>query len=536
MRKVSNIQNFLGDYQFNKQYKKFDFVYNPVDGLFYYAKKDNFVANFEIQDSNSNRFSLIADGPVHDGRRSHYLIDSLNDMSEYTQGQTIKIEGSNAGNDGDYKIIEINNNQVNHYHDANHQLIDVLDATQIEEGRFQAGWFLFWDNVKEAFDWNVDNSSLDFRAYVENDSDLYNAYIIYYLTRVNQEYDIEREVSYPPQFSEQDPVGAYYLVTSVTSEEYNDRLYYIVTRTTAGRNYNSFVLSRYQWIEDWGEDHYTENGKNEGRIVPLKENANFFRSDSFGDVSYNIVNIQTKALWFDLDSLFVEISEESPQTSHDKNGMLHFFTKKSWVSEGAAVLRYKDLAAINSFRAFGSDKDSGFLYARRYFDNLILWEVESKKAYKLTYIGYSGEKQKPGENVLTALASEEQSEIEQGFVSLGITLYDSNGDLIPPVTYDSNDPDLSIAFDSLIYSTRLTIQGVSGQDAVLNNESQDPNNTITISQAAPAVGYDISNATEDWAADEFFFDADYGSSVEFYCDNIKYQYGNGYYIIHSMQK
>jgi len=34
-----------------------------------------------------------------------------------------------------------------------------------------------------------------------------------------------------------------------------------------------------------------------------------------------------------------------------------------------------------------------------------------------------------------------------------------------------------------------------------------------------------------WAKDEFFFDADYGTTVDFRANNYKYEYGNGYYIL-----
>jgi len=536
MRKASNIQNFLGNHEFNKQYKKFDFVYNPADGLFYYAKQDNFVANFEIKESNASRFSFLVDGPVYEGAKTHYLIDSQNNMSEYTKGQTIKIEGSNVGNDGEYKIIEIDANQVNHYHNANHQIVDFLDATQYNNARgtrFSSGWFLFGNDGSQYFEWNVNNFSLDFRAYVDNYGDLYNAYIQHhYLVRVQEEYNIVREISYPPEFLENDPHGYYLIQNQEDNSLFNDYSFSVILRVS--KDQYVFVLNRYQWVEDWGEDHYTTNGKSEGRIVPLKENANFFSASNYGDVSYNIVNLLTKALWFEFNSLFVETVEGSG--FHDKAGTLRFFTKKTWTSKGeGAVWKYRDFAETGDFKTFGNDKDSGFLYVWWWFGTLFLWESESKKMYQLAYSSFSGQEPnthpKPGENVLIELSADEQQNYESKMIDdQGKRLYDSDGNLNPPVEYDPDDPDLDINFDSSIYSTRLTIQGVSGQDAILNNEPQDPNNIITISQPAPAIDYDIASATEDWSSDEFFFDADYGSSVEFSCDNIKHQYGNGYYI------
>ena len=59
-----------------------------------------------------------------------------------------------------------------------------------------------------------------------------------------------------------------------------------------------------------------------------------------------------------------------------------------------------------------------------------------------------------------------------------------------------------------------------------NIEPAGPNElTVTAINAEP------SDNTNVWAHDEFFFDADYGSTVNFRANNYKYEYGNGYYIL-----
>jgi len=59
-----------------------------------------------------------------------------------------------------------------------------------------------------------------------------------------------------------------------------------------------------------------------------------------------------------------------------------------------------------------------------------------------------------------------------------------------------------------------------------NLEPAGPNElTITAINAEP------SDNTNVWTHDEFFFDADYGSTVNFRANNYKYEYGNGYYIL-----
>lgn len=59
-----------------------------------------------------------------------------------------------------------------------------------------------------------------------------------------------------------------------------------------------------------------------------------------------------------------------------------------------------------------------------------------------------------------------------------------------------------------------------------NIEPAGPNElTVTAINAEP------SDNTNVWTHDEFFFDADYGSTVNFRANNYKYEYGNGYYIL-----
>jgi len=68
--------------------------------------------------------------------------------------------------------------------------------------------------------------------------------------------------------------------------------------------------------------------------------------------------------------------------------------------------------------------------------------------------------------------------------------------------------------------TALDAPGIQG------TEEEGPN-IISIS----ALSLSPTESPLVWARDEFFFDADYGTTVDFRANNYKYEYGNGYYIL-----
>ena len=110
-QRLSHVSNYSGIFQTGVSYKKFDFVVNTGDGLFYYAREDmNYGGGSNIQDS--NRLSLIPDGPPTSDGDSHYILDDFNDPysigSDFEVGQLISLSGSlDNSNDGIFKIVDI---------------------------------------------------------------------------------------------------------------------------------------------------------------------------------------------------------------------------------------------------------------------------------------------------------------------------------------------------------------------------------------------------------------------------------------------
>ena len=112
---LSHISNYSGIFQAGASYKKFDFIYNTGDGFYYYAREDMvFGGGSNIQDS--NRLSLVPDGPFVSEGRSHYIVDGFNDPysvgSDFQVGQLISISGSSKDSDGIYKILNIETDVV----------------------------------------------------------------------------------------------------------------------------------------------------------------------------------------------------------------------------------------------------------------------------------------------------------------------------------------------------------------------------------------------------------------------------------------
>jgi len=84
--------------------------------------------------------------------------------------------------------------------------------------------------------------------------------------------------------------------------------------------------------------------------------------------------------------------------------------------------------------------------------------------------------------------------------------------------------------------TSTTVQGLTGaaikikgtsETSFIENYEPSSANVLTIStiNAYPESNPDL------WTSDKFFYDADYGSTVNFKANNIKHEYGNGYYIL-----
>lgn len=166
---VINISNYNGVYDAQKSYEKFDFVYNPNDGKYYYATDNIPYKELSVLEF-PQRFSLDADGPIYDGVQTYYLFDSNNDMSDFAIGQKISIGGSQLGNDGDFKILKIEKSYNPDAITSNDTLLnEVLDAPEGIVDWFSSSWFLLGKN-------NIYWPGRDFEKYVNSYRDLSEAY------------------------------------------------------------------------------------------------------------------------------------------------------------------------------------------------------------------------------------------------------------------------------------------------------------------------------------------------------------------------
>lgn len=77
-----------------------------------------------------------------------------------------------------------------------------------------------------------------------------------------------------------------------------------------------------------------------------------------------------------------------------------------------------------------------------------------------------------------------------------------------------------------IEKARFRVKGIGANDIIRQYEPYS-NNEITISK----LKQDINENPDSWSRDLFFFDADYGSTVNYAANNYRYEYGNGYFRI-----
>lgn len=106
----TNTSNYSGIFQTGSSYRKFDFVRDTGDGLFYYAKED-VVYGGGAQISGSNRLTLVPNGSYTSEGSAHFIVDAQNQLenlgASFEVGQIVSLQGSTGTNDGTYKILSI---------------------------------------------------------------------------------------------------------------------------------------------------------------------------------------------------------------------------------------------------------------------------------------------------------------------------------------------------------------------------------------------------------------------------------------------
>ena len=129
--KLTHVSNYLGIFETGVDYKKFDFVYNTGDGLFYYATDDMTHGGGAVI-SGSGRFTLDPEGPIVGGRESHYIYDDYSLFDVLGQslkiGQTIQLAGSVQDASGIYNVLGIDRDYSDSLSSSDGTVLDSLDA------------------------------------------------------------------------------------------------------------------------------------------------------------------------------------------------------------------------------------------------------------------------------------------------------------------------------------------------------------------------------------------------------------------------
>jgi phage-related protein len=138
----TNVSNYSGVFATGNNYQKFDFVYNTGDGEFYYARQDTAAYMGAVSVNENLRYTLIPDGPATSDGLSHYILDGLNrphDISaNFEAGQIINLNGSTGSNDGQYKILSIEESTtVNNQLDLTGAAIMVLGISSSSIDHFE---------------------------------------------------------------------------------------------------------------------------------------------------------------------------------------------------------------------------------------------------------------------------------------------------------------------------------------------------------------------------------------------------------------
>lgn len=235
---------------------------------------------------------------------------------------------------------------------------------------------------------------------------------------------------------------------------------------------------------EWGKDHYNTLGKSEGRIVP--ETNRYLSNSELGWMYISPSHETNQELWFAIDT--------------------NVETLWFWASSGtlgpSAVGAQNYTFLGNSGE--GSMGPTGWVSWARFSGPGLRGTINVYNHDEDQWYEFKGD----GSNSEPATSSP----------------IDSPGSAPSPI---SSDQDSSKKTENPDKAKRkrlwLAPVGVSSIDT----DEPASSNSLTIS----AIDADPSSDPDSWSADLFYFDADYGSTVNFKANNDRFKYGNGYYIL-----
>lgn len=248
--KETNTRSYLGSYDPEVAYKKFDYVYNTIDNCFYYAREDIEPTN-EYSETSQFRFSLDINGPLYGGRKSFYLYDHENKIwKNLTESSKITItsyaDDDQVVDSGTFLIKKIQESYDPSFVAPQSLLItDILDSQEQSLDKFESSW-LFGGGVN--FDWH----GRDWGKYITMHKDV--------------------TLLYEQAISEGYSLG----------------------------------------VDQWGLDHYNNYGNVEGKSIPLRSNHQLINLTDVGCKIYASINTESvnksnitqadKKIWFNFAS------------------------------------------------------------------------------------------------------------------------------------------------------------------------------------------------------------------------------------------
>lgn len=524
--KLSHVSNYLGNFQTGVDYKKFDFVYNTGDGLYYYATEDMTYGGGAYI-SGSGRFTLDPEGPIVGGRESHYIYDdySLFDVlgQNLKVGQTVILRGCEQNASGTYNVLNIDRDYRASLSSSDGTLLDALDAKMMIGKKFHpfdGDWVFLTDvdgnildgqgaaNLKSQWDnktLNLDHS--DFNNLADNskivdDGDVlglgkdafidgwYNSNWFIKSNVGEGALEINETEFYYPSVQngwiyhillgwiyikpdeKYERFWGWLLSDSPVDNKINEKAgaWIYATRTKLGGSVpssNSFVYVEptYNYEIKSTSDIFSANLDSDDAVL-MKDRAGNNIRDTYDFIdSYQSLEIDSK-----------EFSLLPRLKSFRRRGSLKIYE-----------LGQEDFEEADYNDVIG-DTGWAYLYNSSNPDyGAVLYNYTNQEYYGISYNNKIEKTTSESQTPKTAPMEESVDRIGDGKVDrIHVQGVSSN------VTIDEYE----VADDYAISLTAI---------------NEDP-------QGSPA-----------WVTDRFFFDADYGSQVSFETKNVKIDYGNGYY-------
>lgn len=467
--RITNLTNYQGIFQTGVSYEKFDFVYNTGDGLFYYATEDMEYGGGAIL-SGSHRFTLDPDGPTVNGRPSHYILDDYNETDALGNtlqiGQTINLEGSIQDASGLYNVIDVQKNFLSSVDFSSTSTIeDTLDATARSSFRRKNRYMSSWFMSANKGE-SIEISSRFFTMPGSS-----NGWIRHSLW------------------------GWIYIMPLKENGYYGKRFWFWKNADNNNRD-SSIGNGNGVWLY---ADESKIGNNNPASNAFLRVDASYFYKVSSGSDLYDINTSQ--------GSVFLKGVDGVTNLRQDQEEFIN-----DWQNLQITRDEYNLLPEYGSHRFRG-----GYLIyylGQDDFDQNVSFDLLGDDGWLFCY------KPLNGDNYRVTAGFYNYSNQKHYILRSNYLIEQTSNFQYTPKTLPNFDEVNRIGdgkFD------RIQLQGINEETSIDTFENAD-SHVITLT----AINED-PNGSDSWVTDRFFFDADYGSTVNFQAKNRRMEYDNGYY-------